>query len=265
MYCLDISRGIHNSLLTHIVYVFVEFTRNEMETLLQMAGRFADGVVRYAPYSAVVRTCEVFYRNKTEDYYNDCYNNHNGTMEVYLKDNNGDPASVINRQISGLFFMASIYLPTGRPRQWSPFGSKRLSIPAVTMFPADANFYFADFYCNHSQHYVTLVLTTPGSDVDHFCQRKNLIKLDNENNKFLNQRTTDSGEVYIEVTTKVMVEVFYTENVVLPEDRASLTTVLCSGTSTAEGLPKNPYCPQCNLPTNTDTGSVVGRLCAMTS
>jgi len=223
-----------------------------MTTLLHMAETFADGVIRYPPYSAEVRTCEVFYRNKTEDYFADCYNNHNGTMKVYLKDNNGDPASAINRQISGLFFMASIYLPTGKPREWSPFGSKRLSIPAVTMFPADANLYFADFYCNYRQHYVTLVLTTPGSDVDHFCRLKNLIKLDNENNKFLNLRTTDSGEVYVEVTTKLMVEVFYTENVELPKDHDSLTTVCSFGTSTPEGLPKNPNCPKCNLPTNAD-------------
>ena len=232
-------------------FYFTEFTRDEMTTLLHMAEKFADGVVQRSLYSAVVRRCEVFYRNKPLEYYADCYSKHKGTMTVYLKDNNGDQASVINGQISGLFFAANVNIRTGKPFSTSPFGSVRLSIPAVTMFPADANLYFVDFYCNHSQHYVTLVLTTPGSDVDHFCQRKNLIQLDNENNKFLNRRTSDSGEVYVEVTTKVIVEVFYTENVVLPNP-LSLTCVPSSGQSTPGGLPKKLSCRHCNLPTSVD-------------
>ena len=216
-------------------------------------------MVRHRPYNNVVSPCEVFYRNKTEEYFDDCYTKHNGTMNVYLKDNNGDPACIINGQISGLFFMTNIYLPTGKPRQWSPFGSKRLSVPAMTMFPTDANLYFADFYCTYTQHYVTLVLTKPGSNLDHFCQHKKLIKLDNRNNTFLNHRTRHDGEVYVEVTTKVMVEVFYTENVELP-DRETLTTVPSSGTSTPGGLPKNHSCPNCNLPTDQNVVASLAQL-----
>ena len=181
-----------------------------------MAESFTNGVLR----DDDVLPCEVFYRNSTEEYFDDCYTKHNHIMSVYLKGNSGDPASIINGQISGLFFMANVEFD-GMPFKGSPFGPKRVSIPAMGKFSTDANLYFADFYCMNTtrgtHHYVTLVLTTPNSNVDHFCQHKKLIKLDNRNNIFLMHRTGDDGEVLFGVTTKVMVEVFYTENVVLPD------------------------------------------------
>ena len=92
---------------------------------------------------------------------------------------------------------------------------------------------------------MTLVLTQPGSDIDHFCQRKGLIKLDNKNNKFLRHCTDEEN---VEVTDEMMVEVFYPENLTLP-DRESLKDVeiIGRGTSTPGGIPKHRYCHVCNL------------------
>ena len=137
-----------------------------------------------------------------------------------------------------------------------------MSIPAMDMFSTEANLYFADFYCMGTKlgthHYVTLVLTTPNSNVDHFCQHKKLIKLDNRNNTFLKHCSGDDGEEFIEVTTNVMVEVFYTENVQMP-NRKTLTTVQPSGKTKPGGLPKNQWCPTCNLPTDQDVGASQAR------
>ena len=90
-----------------------EFTCAELEKLLEMAESFTNGVLRYPPYDEVLWPCEVFYRNNTVKYFDNCYAKHNGTMNVYLKGNSGDPACIINGQISGLFFMASVNFTDG--------------------------------------------------------------------------------------------------------------------------------------------------------
>ncbi|KAI0216721.1 Phytanoyl-CoA hydroxylase-interacting protein-like, partial [Lamellibrachia satsuma] len=128
-------------------------------------------------------------------------------MTVYTKDNNGDPKSIINGQIDGLFFATSVDPDTSQPPDWSFFGRKRISISAKTMLTRDSNLYFADFYCNHKEHYVTLVLTKPGSKTDRFCKNR-LINLDIRENDFLYR---SNKKVY--VTSEVFVEVFYTEDI----------------------------------------------------
>ena len=211
-----------------------------METLLGMAEQHV--YVKKQTF----RNCREFYRNKPDDYFEDCYTNHNGIMNVRLKDNNGDHASVINDQISGLFFSANVHFSTGEPLPNSPFGPKRVLYEANTLFPIDANLYFADFYGYSSVHYVTLVLTQANSDVDHFCQRKGLTKLDKKNNKFLRHSTDEKN---VEVTDVVMVEVFYTKDLPLP-DRKSLIDVETTGhgTSVLDGFSKHRRCTLCNLP-----------------
>ena len=114
-----------------------------MKTLLGMAETYVgDGQFL---------SCAVFYRKKPNAYFEDCYNNHNGTMNVRLKDNGGDHASVINGQISGLFFMANVDFSTGGLFGSSPFGRKRVIYPAITLFHRDANLYFVDFYCMYEK------------------------------------------------------------------------------------------------------------------
>ena len=141
-------------------------------------------------------------------------------MAPYIKDNNGDPASIISGQINGLFFATGVDPQTGEPPNWSFFGTKRVSIEATAMLDASANLYFADFYCINKAHYVTLVLTRPGTDTDQFCE-KNIIILDTRHNDFLWRSATD--EVF--VTKAVWVEVLYTEDV----DLSSPLCVQCRG------------------------------------
>ena len=187
--------------------------------------------------------CQTFYRNKPPEYFLRCQLNDNNIMKVYMKDNNGDPKSIINGQIKGLFFATSV-----PPSTVSHFGSRRICIPAAAMLTEDSNLYFADFYCNRRAHYVTVVLTKPYSETDMFCRSK-LIKLNLTNNDFLKHKF---GMVF--VTDNVWVEVLYTEDVDLSRPNCTFSTVRSTGTSTPGGLPKNPRCTVCNLPTATSDG-----------
>ena len=220
----------------HCDCVAAEFTPDELRTLHTMA---VDYVTPGG--SNDFDHCRVFYRNKPPDYFIRCQINDSNIMKVYMKDNNGDPASIINGQINGLFFATSVDPCTGGPPNVSHFGSRRISIPATAMLTKDSNLYFADFYCNHKAHYVTVVLTTPGSETDRFCEKK-LIKLDIKQNDFLWR----SSHVF--VTGKVWVEVLFTEDVDLSRPDATFSIVYSKGTSTPGGLPKNPKCLVCNLP-----------------
>ena len=210
------------------------FTPQELQTLLTMA---VDCTTRMAGNQF---TDSVFYRNKPAHYFHNIKTNNNNIMTVYIKDNNGDPASIINGQIKGLFFA------TRNPQNVSHFGDRRVTIPATDMLTADSNLYFADFYCNRTAHYVTVVLTRPWSATDRFCQR-NLIKLNITENAFLKRSCNSLEACEVRVTSGVWVEVFYTEDVDLSRPECTFSTVRSTGTSTPGGLPKNPDCEVCNL------------------
>ncbi len=177
-------------------------------------------------------------RCKTPAYFEDIRRNRGNIMEVYIKDNNGDPRCPINGRIDGLFVTAS-----HEGYDFSPFGSRCLNIPAERMFQSCPNLYFADFYCSIRSrkriHYVTVVMTKPGSLADFFC-RANLVKLDAKDNPFL----VYNG-LYCCVPTSISVEVLYTENINL--QGAEFTDVRSSGTSSPNGFPKDPNCSVCNL------------------
>ena len=218
------------------------FTPSELRTLHNMAKPKG----RRPP----AQQCHVFYRNKPFSYFTECKRNNNNIMAPYIKDNNGDPASIISGQINGLFFATSVEPKTGQPPNWSFFGTKRVSIAATSMLDEYANLYFADFYCTKRAHYVTLVLTKPGTDADRFCE-KNLIKLDTRHNDFLWRSATDD----VFVTKAVWVEVLYTEDIDLSSPLCSFSVVHGRGTSKPAGLPKNPDCGRCNLPDHRNTST----------
>ncbi|XP_055956905.1 phytanoyl-CoA hydroxylase-interacting protein-like [Patella vulgata] len=178
-----------------------------------------------------------------------------GIMTKYIKDNNGDQASCINKKINGLFFSATVDRRIHEPPVRSPFGDYRILVPPQYLLKFNsipANIYFADFYCKKQggRHHITLVLTKPGSAEDVYCKPR-LLKLDINNNKFLyydricDQYCTDSSP---------NVEVLYTENIDLNEMRSKLgfleKTVKSTGQSKPEGIPKNTSCTICNLPKN---------------
>ncbi|XP_046332196.2 phytanoyl-CoA hydroxylase-interacting protein-like isoform X1 [Haliotis rufescens] len=128
-------------------------------------------------------TIKQFYRSKPERYYTHIMSNKGGVMEKYIKDNNGDPYSAINKKINGLFFSGSLDTRTRKPPDFSYFGDKRLFIPAEELFTWDTRMYFADFYCLYETHYVTVVVTKTGSAEDRFCEGR-LLELDLKDNPF---------------------------------------------------------------------------------
>ena len=195
--------------------------------------------------------CHYMTRNKLISYYDHIMHNLGCVMRKYIKDNNGDQASLINGQIEGLFFGTSVDQTTQLPPNWSHFGPKRLNVPAHLLITPRVKLYFADFYCNKKAHYVTLVLCHPGSNTHKFCAGR-LYELDKYTNPFL--RLSSDGNMgsppRVVVTQKIWVEVLYTEDIHIPsllESGAAFTLVDSTGTSRPEGIPKNPNCATCNL------------------
>lgn len=183
------------------------------------------------------------YRNKPTWYFDDIFRYHGGIMRPYIKDRNGDPGSVINGNINGLFF-SGIVDHNSHPPPYSYFGEIRVLIKAEWLFNNNTNIYFADFYCHYTSHYVTLVLTLQGSETDSFCQR-NLLCLNKFDNPFL--KISTSNDVY--VTRDVGIEVFFTEPINLRHDGILFQTVEIRGrgSSKKHGIPKNSLCVICNL------------------
>jgi len=143
---------------------------------------------------------------------------------------------------------------TGEPCRVSPFGSTRLTVPVEVLLDMAPQLYFTDFYCLHGKfHYITLVMTTPGSAADEFC-RQHLLALsvdDERNNPFLFRRP---GTREMRVAEGVKVEVFFTENINVDDflSRRGARIVeniplVGKGSSTPGGVPKNPWCTKCNL------------------
>lgn len=229
----------------------VLLTKTEIERLRQKAANHAtyDGLLRQSAL------CVWFYRNKTRQYFDDVYANHGGLMEVYIKDNSGDRRSPINGRIKGLFFMAGVEpgSTTGLPKHDSAFGSTRLLVPANDLLEKAPNLYFADFYCmrNPSFHYVTLVMTKPGSVADKFCADHILLLPmslnDSASNPFLFYNA--SGELQVCTRSNLSIELLFTENLDITPYRYTLqhnTPLIGKGCTTPGGVPKNSS-GQCSL------------------
>lgn len=143
---------------------------------------------------------------------------------------------------------------TGEPYHASPFGSTRLIVPVDVLLELAPRLYFSDFYCMHGRfHYITLVMTKPGSSADDFC-RQHLLPLsvdDQQNNPFLFRQ---AGSREMRVAQGVKVEVLFTENIDVNDFLrrrgariAENVPTVGKGSSTPGGLPKNPSCGVCNL------------------
>ena len=221
----------------------VELTLHDLDVLRRRA-------IDYCSRSGSAE-CNWLYRNKPKKYFRDIRMNCGGVMKVYKKDNSGDPASPINGQIDGLFFMAKN--KNGKPPDYSFFGSRRLKVPAHVLLEMAPNLYFADFYCMKSSiHQVTLVMTKLNSQTDNFCRAKLLpLRLtDTHNNPFL---FYSGGRLFTTNMKKLEVELFYTEDINIDNITEfhgasfSRTRIYGRGHSKRKGIPKNPKCPICNL------------------
>src|SRR6218665_547232 len=193
-------------------FTMAELTTSDIQTLYDKARSFAGS--RSAP-------CVWLYRNKHPKYFEDILRNRGGIMEVYVKDNSGDPGCPINGRIQGLFFMASVQRgsQTGEPDRRSAFGSCRLRIAVEQILNSTPNLYFADFYCMRSNkiHYVTLVATRPGSIADRLCADRLLaLGVVYPNcNPFLYEDFC--GEFRVSAKNKLYVELLYTEGIDIRE------------------------------------------------
>lgn len=194
--------------------------------------------------------CRWFYRNQSHEYFEKIRKN-GGIMKTILKDNSGDPGSPINGTISGLFFSATVRFNStdGDPVPFSPFGPARLLVPALDLLAKAPNIYFADFYCLpcSENHYVTLVMTTPGSETDEFCE-EHLVELDIHDNPFIFK-----DEFGMQVTTakKLFVEMYYTEDLdIKPYLKRGLLEdceTVGQGHSTPGGIAKTKSCRFCSI------------------
>ena len=190
------------------------------------------------------------YRNKPYLYFVNIKNNRSNIMEVYIKDNNGDPGCPINGQIKGLFFGVRPEPSTMQVPTESPFGERQMILPIDQLVKSNIRLYFADFWCHYKKHSVTLVATKPNTDPDTFC-KEHLLELSLESNPFFfckSQDGTQNSKFYC--CKEPRVEILYTENVDLNEDYITWKTVKTfgkRGSSTPGGKPKRSQCPTCNL------------------
>src|SRR6218665_627444 len=195
----------------------IEHTKEDLEKLLVIARGLREHTKTDQfrqpfkfPYARNdLNSCRWLYRDKPKEYFRELKKLNDNIMKVYDKDANGDPASVIHGKLKGLFFSANVDVKTGGPRN-PIFGDLRVMIPALKMLREDWHIYFADLYCLHEFHLVTLILAETGSEADKFCAQKLicLSRTDKSNNPFL---FVSDGTVY--VTSGVTVEVFYTKDI----------------------------------------------------
>ncbi|XP_063404903.1 uncharacterized protein LOC134688282 isoform X2 [Mytilus trossulus] len=223
------------------------FTKAEYETLYNKTTQFIKAK------TGKFRPIEYFYRNKSEKYFASITEHHRGIMKPYSKDNNGDPCSVINGRLDGLFFSTAVDSKTNMPLPCSPFGPLRLHISARFFFQLNLHLYFADFYCHYKVHYVTVILTRKDSTADNFCKER-LKELDIHDNPFVCIKKSESlNDIIVCHSSGLRIEVLYTEAINIckiinkRKGHFNWVPVMGRGESRPNGIPKNENCTICNL------------------
>ena len=225
------------------------FHKWELQILLERAKKYKD-----IETGGTMLPVKRVYRNKPREYFEHIRRNRKNIMEVYTKDNNGDPRCPINGKIDGLFFGVRPDPSTMDIPNVSPFGEMRITIPVDALVNLSTRLYFADFYCHNKIHYVTLVTTQPNTIQDIFC-RNHLPELSFVTNPFWIRQTAvtiwgkTSDKAMFYCCEEPRVEVFHTQDVDLEEDYIEWDTVktIGRGHSTPGGIPKRLGCSTCNL------------------
>ena len=197
--------------------------------------------------------CHTFYRDKESGYFDDISVNKNGPMQVCRKDHHGDPKSPINGRINGLFFSTNVKYGTTEPIPRSVYGDARLLIPLEQLYSKCTHLWFADFYCIHRIHFVTLVMTEPDSKTDEFC-RRHLVPLNWKTNGFLSRELVytyynETEPIFRVTTSGVFVEVFFTKGFNISSYLNALRHVDMTGQRSGGrvGLRKATNCRICNI------------------
>lgn len=236
-----------------------EYTEEDLKLLLDKAKLVKEHIVD--TYTISMK-CKWLYRDKSTKYFNDLKTNDSNVMKVYDKDANGDPAAAIHGQLKGLFFSANVNFETGQPQTLARFGNVRVKIPLKEILTENTNMYFGDFYCLNITHLVTIVVTRSGSEADEFCKQKNLPLLSRtagENNPFL--YFSNDGHAY--VSSRITVEVFYTEDIDLNELSSRYSGLFeqlqpYGWRDKRHGEKwKQPDCSECNLYTESVAGALL--------
>uniref|UniRef100_A0A7E4UPK1 PHYHIP_C domain-containing protein n=1 Tax=Panagrellus redivivus TaxID=6233 RepID=A0A7E4UPK1_PANRE len=210
------------------------FTRSDLVKLYDRAVNYCDDSCMYA--------VNELYRCKPSDYWAKIEQNHDAIMKPYIKDNSGHPENNINGVLDGLFFSANLN-PDFSARRKSYFGNVKFSISINKMLdPRAVHFYFCDFYCNYSNHHVTIVVCHKETSVDKYCNRK-LKRLRKQNPFF--EVCTSTNTLF--VNAGIELEFFYTENVDLWEGQLKPIETMGRGTAYPGGLPNNKRCRICNF------------------
>lgn len=217
------------------LFFFPVYIKKELLRLMDLTHRFL--------FNSQMMSVDVLYRNKPTKYFLDIITKRNGIMIPYIKDNNGDQASPINNKINGLFFNVS-----GRHnmRPSSPFGNFRFVTDVTRLLRYNSHLYFSDFYCTSNKgHYITLVVTTPGTIADILCERY-LPRLNLYNNRYM-QFNPYTHEVSVANARGLLTEILITDTVNINNGTFYEVRTVGCGHSTANGIPKKRNCSICNI------------------
>jgi len=221
---------------SNILLWLLGYSADEMRKLQAKAITFFLNHERRVP-------CELFYRDKDEEYYEYCQYQSNGLLPTVLKNENGDPASPVNGCIKGIFLGVNVNRKTGKLPANSPFGYLRFHVPIEFLYWPDFNLYFADFYCHtgSKSHRLTLVITRANSPTDDFCAY-HLPQLNRTDNPFLYQDPITGRMMH---NTSAWIDILYTE--MIPINAGWFDTVHCCNITRKMGKPKNALCTVCNI------------------
>lgn len=222
-----------------------EMSHHEVDSLYSKCYLFLNSI----PIEYQMQEIQYIYRCKPKIYWDQIYDYSDNVMQKYIKDDNGQPGNLINGKIKGLFFSALVDRNGDMPNK-SYFGNVRMHCDAYMFLNTiDHQLYFADFYCNKTKHYATIVICVINSETDEYCRNKGLVKLDPLLNPFIRACPPRDGANRWKflLNKNILVELFYTEDVNLNVGQFSEVEATGAGMSKTNGVPNNKECSVCNL------------------
>lgn len=129
----------------------------------------------------------------------------------------------------------------------SPYGDCRFTIEASKLISLSCKFYFANFYCSPSHiHYITIVITKPGSTADKLCKYL-LPALDPQQNPFftITKVSKKQRKFFVLKNSRAWVEIFYSDAV--DTKIGEFANIHTLGSCRRVPYAKNKKCEICNI------------------
>lgn len=122
-------------------------------------------------------------------------------------------------------------------------------VKADDMLRIASTLYFADYYCMYGEsHYVTLVMTKPGSKAECFCAERLMLLNVNDATEIPFLFYDHLGQLKVSTAQNLWVEILLTEDIDIRRGIFQHDLLACGkGSSTPGGIPKDPECPKCNI------------------